>query len=72
MRVKDNTKMPFYYLIRSDGGNIQNPRNISMILSSIYKFLSNNLNFLTHLVTAADISYVDEVKRIMPFENAIL
>ena len=41
-------------------------------LSSIYKFLANDLYFLTQLVTAADISHVNEVEGIIPLANVVL
>ena len=42
------------------------------MLSSIYTFLENDLDFLIHLVTAADTSYVNEVEGIMPLANVVL
>ena len=57
--MRKNKIMSFSFLIRSDGGNDRNSRNITVILSSIYIFLANDLDFLINLVTAADISYVN-------------
>ena len=70
--LRDNTMMPFAFLIRSDGGNDRNPKNMTTMLSSIYTFLENDLDFLIHLVTAADTSYVNEVEGIMPLANVVL
>ena len=64
--------MPFSFLIRSDGGNVINPKNKTTMLSSIYTFLINDLAFLTCLVTAADTSYVNKIEGVMPLANMVL
>ena len=72
VRLRENTMMPFAFLIRSDGDNDRNPKNMTTILSSIYTFLENDLDFLIHLVTVAETSYINEVEGIMLPANVIL
>ena len=54
--------MPYGFLIRSDGGTDRNPKNALVQIGCIYFFLKNNLDFAIFLVTAADISHVNEAE----------
>ena len=72
VKVKDNTRIPFSFSIRSDEGYDTNPRNISVILSSIYTFLVKDLDLLIHLIMMDDISYVNKVKGITTLSNVVL
>ena len=67
---KDN--MPYSFLIRSDGGHDRNPRNASVQIGCIYNFLQNDLDFVIYLITAPDVSHVNEVEGVMPVANIAL
>jgi hypothetical protein len=68
----ENTSMPFILVQRSDGGADRNTKNASVIVASIHTFLRLNLDVLVAMVTAADISYVNEVEGVMPVANLAL
>ncbi len=68
----ENTSMPFVLVQRSDGGADRNPKNASVIVALIHTFLQFNLDALVAMVTAADISYVNEVEGVMPVANRAL
>ena len=72
VRMRENTIVLFFPLIWLVGGDDKNQKNMTTTLSSIYKFLANDLYFLTQLVTAADISHVNEVEGIIPLANVVL
>ena len=67
---RDN--MPYSFLIRSDGGHDRNPRNASVQIGCIYNFLQNDLDFVIYLITAPDVSHVNEVEGVMPVANIAL
>ena len=62
----------FFFSKWSDWGNNINLKKIYVILGYIYTFLANDLAFLINLVTAADISYVNECEGIMSLANMVL
>ena len=64
--------MPYLFLIRSDGGMDRNPKNASVQIGCINFFLENNLDLVIYLITAADISHVNEVEGVMPIANYVL
>jgi hypothetical protein len=68
----ENTSMPFVLVQRSDGGADRNPKNASVIVALIHTFLQLNLDALVAMVTAADISYVNEVEGVMPVASLAL
>ena len=58
VKMKDNTKIPISFLIRSNKGNNTNSRNISIILRSTYTLLANDLYLLTCLFSVDNVNYV--------------
>ena len=68
----EESTMPFAFLIRSDGGTDRNPKNASVQIGCIYNFLKNDLDFVIYLITAADVSHVNEVEGVMPIANLVL
>ena len=70
--LQQKSSLPFGFLVRSDGGNDRNPKNASVLIGSIYFFLKNDLDFAIFLITAADISHVNEAEGVMPICNLVL
>jgi hypothetical protein len=68
----EDTSLPFILVQRSDGGADRNTKNASVIVASIHTFLQLNLDALVAMVTAADLSYVNEVEGVMPVANLAL
>ena len=68
----EEDNMPYSFLIRSDGGHDRNPRNASVQIGCIYNFLQNDLDFVIYLITAPDVSHVNEVEGVMPVANIAL
>jgi hypothetical protein len=64
--------MPFVLVQPSDGGADRNPKNASVIVALIHTFLQLNLDALVAMVTAADISYANEVEGVMPVASLAL
>ena len=64
--------MPYSFLIRSDGGTDRNPKNANVQIGCTNFFLQNDIDFVIYLITAADISHVNEVEGVMPIANLVL
>ncbi len=63
---------PFCYALRSDGGADRHPKNALVQLAYLYFFLKMDIDLLVVLVTASDMSYVNEVEGVMPIANVAL
>jgi hypothetical protein len=63
------TSLPFGFYIRSDGGGDGNPKHASVQMSLLYLFLTLDADFLIAMVTAPEVSAVNEVEGIMPVAN---
>jgi len=63
---------PFCYALRSDGGADRHPKNALVQLAYLYFFLKMDVDLLVVLVTASDMSYVNEVEGVMPIANITL
>jgi len=63
---------PFCYALRSDGGADRHPKNALVQLAYLYFFLKMDVDLLVVLVTASDLSYVNEVEGVMPIANVAL
>jgi len=63
---------PFCYALRSDGGADWHPKNALVQLAYLYFFLKMDVDLLVVLVTASDMSYVNEVEGVMPIANITL
>ncbi len=61
-RYAEKTTMPYTFLDRTDGGSDRNPKNISVQLAGVYKWLALDLDIYCCIITAADISAVNEVE----------
>ena len=68
----EGTCKPYTLLVRSDGGSDRNPKNVSVQMALIYLWLSLDFDVLVALITAADISAVNEVEGVMPIANYAL
>ena len=67
-----NFSMPYSFLVRSDGGNDRNPKNASVQIGCTNFFLANDLDLVIYLITAADVSHVNEVEGVMSVANLVL
>jgi hypothetical protein len=67
--MPESTLMPFMMALRADGGSDRNPKHAAVVIGSLNTFFSLNLDVLVVLVTAADISHVNEVEGVMPTMN---
>jgi hypothetical protein len=67
--MPENTSMPFMMALRADGGSDRNPKHAAVVIGSLNTFLALDLDVLLVLVTAADISHVNEVEGVMPTVN---
>jgi len=63
---------PFCYALRSDGGADRHPKNALVQLAYLHFFLKMDVDLLVVLVTASDMSYVNEVEGVMPIANITL
>ena len=68
----EGTSKPYSFIIRSDGGSDRNPKNASVQLAMVYAFLKLKADLLICLITAADVSHVNEVEGVMPVANIVL
>ena len=66
------SSMPYMFAMRSDGGSDRNPKHASVQIASLHTFLRLDLDALIVLVTAADVSHVNEVEGVMPTVNLAL
>jgi len=58
--------------LRSDGGADCHPKNALVQLEYLYFFLKMDVDLLVVLVTASDMSYVNEGEGVMPIANVAL
>jgi hypothetical protein len=70
--LPEMASMPYMFAMRSDGGSDRNPKHASVQIASLHTFLRLDLDALILLVTAADVSHVNEVEGVMPTVNLAL
>ena len=68
----EKTTMPYTLLLRSDGGSDRNPRNRTVQLGLYYLWHILDLDSLIVMITAANISALNEVEGVMPLANFAL
>jgi len=64
--------MPFCLEIWSDGGSDWHPKILLVQLAYLYVMLALDLDLIIVLVTASDLSYLNEVEGVMPVANLAL